>query len=87
MDNALSQVGLPVKCRHCDATALVKPGTDYNGWSRSRVTKKWSCPEHSSEGMDNSFKRRFSENTPIVIESEVVEEPTDELDKLYELLD
>jgi len=87
MFEALSQVGLPVKCRHCDKSHMVKPGTDYDGWSKSKVSKKWSCPEHSAEGMDESFRRRYAGNTQKEIYSEAVEYEPDDLQKLMDLID
>lgn len=61
MDNALIQVGLPVKCSwgDCEATGFVKPATDYGGWSR-HWRRKWYCPEHTAEAKlmyDKSLER------------------------------
>lgn len=91
MDEALLQVGLPVKCRVCPATTLVKPMTDYNGWYKSKtmrggLTKRWFCPEHAGPGQEvdespmNIYIPRSAANQP----PEVNEDPTDEL---YKLLD
>lgn len=54
MDEALLQVGLPVKCKRCGVKGSVKPRTDYNGWFRWRLMRgasRWYCPEHAPLGV------------------------------------
>lgn len=62
MDNALSQVGLLVKCRKCLKESRVAPGTDYNGWFKSKIFTtwrlRWYCPEHYEIG-ENVDKKAF----------------------------
>lgn len=58
MDEALIQVGLPVKCIYadCQTRGFVKPGTDYGGWYKARIYRKrknkWFCPEHYNNGKE-----------------------------------
>ena len=91
MEEALLQVGLPVKCAYgdCEDTNFVKPQTDYDGWYKSkffrfRFKKRWFCPEHYEAGreIDNRFYDNwktpdpYNENDTASIEEE-----------LYKLLD
>ena len=49
MEEVIIRVGLPVKCRLCDARHNVKPCTDYDGWGKLKtvVRTSWYCPEHA----------------------------------------
>lgn len=90
MDEAILQIGAPVKCKLCDTTGRVKPQTDYDGWYKSRLLrnnwrKRWFCPgEHAQIGkdMDTNFYERYA--TPTTTPATAVEDTTEEL---YKLLD
>lgn len=60
MDEALSKVGLLVKCRKCLKEGRVAPGTDYNGWFKSKIFTtwrlRWYCPEHYEIGENEDQK-------------------------------
>ncbi len=84
MEEALKQVGLPVKCAFgdCGRRSTVKPKTDYNGWYKSKIfryvhRKKWWCPDHYQKGreIDNKFYENYKtpdpEPTPENIEAEL----------------
>lgn len=50
MEEALIQIGLPVRCHQCGESGYVKPGTDWGGWARwksLRGTCIWYCPDHA----------------------------------------
>ncbi len=88
MEQALIQVGLPVKCAHgdCSATGFVKP-KEHDGWYKSkffrfRPTKRWYCPEHYKEGraIDNEFYENYKTPGP-------EPEPENVEKELYKLLD
>lgn len=67
MEEALIQVGLPVRCGYadCGVTGHVKPAfvdPTHGGWYKSkffrlRYKKRWFCPEHYEAGreIDNRF--------------------------------
>lgn len=91
MEEALIQVGLPVKCSYgdCDKTGYVKPATNYSGWYKSKmlrlkIKKRWFCPEHYEEGraIDNRFYENYKTPDPYP-------EPKTEttVEELYDLLD
>lgn len=94
MDQALIQVGLPVKCAYgdCPATGHVKPAfvdPKHGGWYKSkffrlRPRKRWYCPEHYEEGRatDNRFYENYKTPDPYP-EPEV----ENSLDELYKLID
>lgn len=93
MDQALIQVGLPVKCGwgDCETTGFVKPkcvDPSHGGWYKSKLfrlkKKRWFCPEHYEEGrvIDNKFYENYK--TPDPYPEEQVEQTVDEL---YALLD
>lgn len=83
MDQALLQVGLPVKCSwgDCGIKAFVKAGTDHDGWTR-RWRKKWYCPEHSKKAQQkyDAFVEQYK-NLELESKTETTEE------ELYKLLD
>jgi len=87
MDEALIQIGLPVKCIYadCQAKGFVKPKTDYDGWYKAKLyrrkRKRWFCPEHKLEGVDLDKKFYEDYKTP---EPEVKENTEAELYKLLE---
>ena len=90
MDETILAVGLPVSCAStdCEAKTMVRPRSDYNGWCKARRYKKnnWYCPEHSSEAKalnDNKYKYTGYIN----IAPTETEEPVDELQELYNLID
>lgn len=89
MDQALIQIGLPIKCAYgdCDIKGFVKPHSDYAGWYKSKMFRKlyhqrWFCPGHYQMGreMDNKFYENYKTPDP---EPDV----TDTVDELYKLLD
>lgn len=91
MDQALIQVGLPVKCAYgdCESKGFVKPHSDYGGWYKSkffrfRPRKRWYCPDHYEEGraIDNKFYENY--RTPDPYPEQQTENTVDEL---YKLLD
>lgn len=49
MEEVIERVGLPVKCRLCDARGRVKPRTDYGGWAKRKTVIRisWYCPTHA----------------------------------------
>ena len=87
MEEALIQVGLPVKCIYadCQTRGFVKPGTDYDGWYKAelyrRRRKRWFCPKHHNNGkeIDDRFYKKYE--TPIPKVKETTE------DELYKLLE
>jgi hypothetical protein len=91
MEEALRQIGLPVKCAYgdCEVTGHVKPGTDYGGWYKSKMfrfkpRKRWFCPEHYEDGrrIDNKFYENYRTPDPY---PEQEAEAT--IDELYKLID
>lgn len=91
MEQALIQVGLPVKCAFgdCESTGFVKPHTDHDGWYKSKMfrmrpRKRWFCPEHYERGreIDNRFYENYK--TPDPYPEQAIE---DTVDELYKLLD
>lgn len=78
MDQALIQVGLPVKCAwgDCDTRGFVKPH-NYGGWIR-RWHKKWYCPTHAKEA---------KEIYDSIIERYKTLEPKNDIEDLYKLLE
>lgn len=84
MEQALIQVGLPVRCcwADCEATGFVKPGTDYGGWVR-RLRKSWYCPEHAKQAQEfyNNIVERYRTPEPVIDEVEQT------VDDLYKLID
>lgn len=96
MDQALIQVGLPVKCRwgECDATDFIKPrfvDPIHKGWYKSKMyrykNKHWYCPEHYEKGreVDNHFYENYK--TPDPYPDGGTEDPEETVDELYKLLD
>lgn len=94
MEEAIIQVGLPVKCNFgdCESTTFVKPHTDYNGWYKSkffrfRWKKRWYCPDHYEKGreIDNNFYENWK--TPHPYTKEELESREKITDELYALLD
>lgn len=90
MDQALIQVGLPVKCRKCLAPGFVKPNSDYGGWYKSKMFRmfprnRWYCPEHYEIGrsVDNKFYENYKTPDPYPEKPKV--EAT--VEDLYKLLD
>jgi hypothetical protein len=83
VDMAIELVGCPVKCRKCYAKGMVKPGTDYGGWYKSRFYRlqkyKWYCPEHRAIGEKVDWQFYESNKTP--------EPKLSTEDELYKLLD
>lgn len=84
MDQALIQVGLPVKCcwADCETKGFVKPWTNYGGWAR-RLRRKWYCPDHAKQA------KQFYDN---IVESYKTPDPAPEpaketVEELYALLD
>lgn len=91
MDQALSKVGLPVKCAYgdCKAKSLVRPQSDYGGWYKSKLFRykqhlRWFCPKHYEKGreIDNKFYENYQ--TPDPYPQEEIDKTQDEL---YKLLD
>jgi len=88
MEEALIQVGLPVKCGTCKERGFVKPGTDYNGWHKSRLlrgqsTKKWYCPGDHADWARELDRKFYEENR-----NPEPEPPVENVeDELYKLLD
>lgn len=91
MDEALIQVGLPVKCRKCRKEGRVKPlfvDPDHGGWYKSKLLRstpnRWFCPEHYEIGreMDNHFYENYKTPDPYPEQKQV--EAT--VDELYELI-
>lgn len=82
---AIDKFGLPVKCRKCGAKGFVKPGTNYGGWWRNKLSRRsiWYCPDHAHNGsaMKDNIENRYK--TP---EPEQPPEPSAE-EELYKLLD
>lgn len=92
MEEALIQVGLPVKCRMCETRGFVKPkfmDPEHGGWYKSRMFRtkrlRWYCPEHYENGRaeDNKFYENYK--TPDPYPEEVAQAKTTE--ELYALLD
>lgn len=83
MDEALIQVGLPVKCvwGDCNTKGFVKPWTDYGGWGR-RSRTKWYCPAHAKKAQElyDDITERYKTPDPGLI-------PADTEAELYKLLD
>lgn len=54
MDQALIQVGLPVKCdwADCKTKGFVKPDGKYGGWVK-RWHKRWYCPKHAKKAQEH----------------------------------
>lgn len=93
MDEAIRQVGLPVKCSYgdCGTTGYVKPH-NYGGWYkckmlRKRWKKSWYCPAHYEAGreIDNRFYQNYRTPDPYTEEEAKVKLSTEE--ELYKLLD
>lgn len=85
-DLALTQVGMPVKCRTCRVQGFVKPH-DYGGWWRwkfVRGTSRWYCPEDAPKGQSAKDYMDTSYPTPEP-EKPAVDAKTEE--ELYKLLD
>lgn len=94
MDQALIQVGLPVRCAFgdCGTTGHVKPAfvdPKHGGWYKSkffrfRPRKMWYCPKHYEKGreIDNRFYENYK--TPDPYPEQETEATVDEL---YKLLD
>ena len=88
MDQALIQVGLPVKCAYgdCGVTSFVKPH-NYGGWYKSRLMrfkrKKWFCPAHAKKGED--IDNRFYQTYATPVEKVELKDSTEE--ELYKLLE
>lgn len=90
MDQAIIQVGLPVKCAYgdCKATGFVKPASDYGGWYKSRlfrfrISKRWFCPKHAQKGKDIDKKFYEMTKTP----APAAEPAKETVEDLYALLD
>lgn len=94
MEEALIQVGLPVRCAYgdCGVTGHVKPkfvDETHGGWYKSkffrlRPRKRWFCPEHYEQGreIDNRFYENWKTPDPYT------EKDTDNIEEeLYALLD
>lgn len=91
MEEAIIQVGLPVKCNYgdCGVTGNVKPDKQYGGWYKSKMfrmrwKKQWYCPEHYEQGreIDNRFYENWKTPDPYT------EKDTDNIEEeLYALLD
>ncbi len=91
MEEALINVGLPVKCAYgdCGEKGFVKPHSDYGGWYKSkffrlRPKKRWYCPEHYDKGreIDNKFYENWRTPDPYT------EKDTPNIEaELYALLD
>jgi hypothetical protein len=83
MDQALVQVGLPVRCSwgECSTQGFVKPRTDYGGWMR-RSTKRWYCPDHAKKAKEHydSIVEQYRNPKPEPA-------PTNTTEELYKLLD
>jgi len=85
MDEALIQVGLPVKCRTCGKKGYVKPHTDYNGWYRWKLLRevsRWYCPDDAPKGV--AMKQNMDDGYPT---PELETAPEDIEAELYKLLD
>lgn len=94
MEEALLQVGLPVKCDwgDCGATGFVKPkcvDPEHGGWYKSKMfrfnrKKRWFCPDHyeNGRGFDNKFYDNY--RTPEPYTEKVTPSVSEEL---YKLLD
>ncbi|MES1987272.1 MAG: hypothetical protein V4440_04440 [Pseudomonadota bacterium] len=80
MDQALIQVGLPVKCdwADCGTTGFVKAGSDHGGWHRHTL-KRWYCPKHAKKAAEQykAFQDKYATPEPEVSTEE----------ELYKLLD
>lgn len=83
MDQALTQVGLPVRCAwaDCQTKGFVKPATDHGGWMR-RTGRRWYCPDHAKEAKQfyDSIVAKYATPDPEPI-------PEDTEAELYKLLD
>lgn len=92
MEQALIQVGLPVKCAwgDCETTGFVKPkcvDPEHGGWYKSklfRFSHTWYCPKHYEKGreIDNKFYENYKTPDPY---PEQEAEAT--IEELYKLLD
>lgn len=84
MDQALIQVGLPVRCKTCLAIGFVKPGTKHGGWGSIRLLgrRKWYCPKHAKKAKE--FNERMEDNYKTPQPGRMVEKTQEEL---YKLLD
>lgn len=93
MEEALIQVGLPVKCAYgdCGVTGFVKPAfvdPKHGGWYKSKLfrfkRKRWYCPAHYEEGraIDNRFYENYK--TPDPYPEQETEATVDELYKLID---
>lgn len=92
MEEALLQVGLPVKCAYgdCETTGFVKPlcvDPKRGGWYKSRmfrfrIGKRWFCPKHAKKAkeMEDKFYEKYRTPAPEPKAEDTVEE-------LYKLLD
>jgi hypothetical protein len=85
MDQALIQVGLPVRCVYadCGVSGYVKPSfvdPEHGGWYKSRLfrrqRKRWYCPKHHQEGRakDKWFYDKYQTPEPEKSPQNVVEE-------------
>lgn len=92
MEEALIQVGLPVKCRKCLKEGRVKPAfvdPTHGGWYKSKMFRtkrlRWYCPEHYELGReeDNRFYENYKTPDPYPEDATVAQ--TEE--ELYKLLD
>ena len=85
MEEALIQIGLPVKCiyANCQSRGFVKPRSDYGGWYKAKIyrkrKKRWFCPEHYEKGeeLDKRFFEDYKTPTPEISTEE----------ELYKLLE
>jgi hypothetical protein len=94
MEEAILQIGLPVKCAYgdCEITGFVKPHSDYGGWYKSKMfrfkpRKRWYCPEHHEAGrqIDNKFYENY--RTPEPYTDKELDAQKDMTEELYKLLD
>lgn len=95
MEQAITLIGLPVKCGYgdCGRIGLVRPQTDYGGWYKSKLhrfhhKKKWWCPEHYdfAKQRDEHFYK-FRDNYPTPLPEPVVETVESTTEELYDLID
>lgn len=83
MEEAIIQIGLPVKCAwgDCETTGFVKPGSDHGGWLR-RSFIKWYCPDHAKEAKEMYDRIAEKYRTP-----ELVQASDNAEEELYKLLE
>lgn len=85
VDNALWNLGLPVKCKSCGETGVVKPDGKYNGWWRKRLVSGgswWYCPADAERVRTYWENRREPQFT-----QPVETNPEDDLNELLSIID